>query len=365
MLKKLKLFPSDFFFDADTEKQFRIQLNARAKRSSIIAAYLVSLILATFVVASLFQPEPFVNPINFIRLSIIAICLHAIKKLKRETIESYHKSWFWYGLGLTALCTLLFYNYAATYGELKEGGPMILIILTSAINMICLKEKLVMWLTMGVGLLAIHFHLNVDLTWTFYFYSIGVVSMSVVQYQTDILMRSHFRFERIETEKANTDKLTGIYNRRSFDIECTKLINALPENHHIGIAMIDIDYFKRFNDFYGHLAGDKALIEVAKILSGFDTEMVIRFGGEEFILVKTFEKPDPTWLNDVSEHFKTANIIHKEAPLGYLTVSLGVVIATKSAETDLDKKTLLSIADECLYHSKNLGRNRRVLKQIN
>lgn len=353
----MNLFPSSFFFPKDIEQKFRIQLNKRAKRSSVISAYLVSALLLSLLVISIVEGESFFSDVNVIRLLMVFISLLAGKYLRNGDNNSLHKIWFLCSLLLTSLCALLFYRYAATQGELKEGGPIMMIILTCSVNMLDLKEKLLLWLALGIGLAAIQLNLNVDITWTLFFYLAATVSMAALQYQTDMLMRSHYQYELIEAEKAQTDKLTGVFNRRSFDKEVSKQLATMKDGESFALAMIDIDNFKLFNDNYGHLAGDSALIDVAQMLSSCEADMVTRFGGEEFILTEKMAVKECDWLSDLPKRCKALNIPHKYSPKGYLTVSVGVVIVTKSNNNILSKTQLLTLADKCLYKAKAQGKN--------
>lgn len=182
--------------------------------------------------------------------------------------------------------------------------------------------------------------------------------MGAKQFQTDMLLRSHYKYELIEKTKAQTDKLTGIDNRYRFDREIKLLLNNLKPGQYISLAMIDIDYFKKYNDLYGHLQGDNVLVEVAKLLSIQDADLVVRFGGEEFILVLVSENEREDWLSDLPLDFKYLNIPHQKSDVGYVSASLGVVTALKSDGSHMTKKQLLSAADNCLYQAKSAGRNR-------
>src|SRR5690606_30340934 len=99
-----------------------------------------------------------------------------------------------------------------------------------------------------------------------------------------------FNEQKNELEKlSNTDRLTNIANRRAFDMEMDKLWNRVSRHpHSAALVMVDIDYFKRYNDFYGHQAGDHALFDVAQALKQCakrTDEMAARTGGEEFTLI--------------------------------------------------------------------------------
>ena len=90
--------------------------------------------------------------------------------------------------------------------------------------------------------------------------------------------------------------------------------------------MIDVDYFKNYNDNYGHLEGDNVLIAVANRLKHCDADIVVRFGGEEFILVKTLQANELDWLSDLPKRFADDPIAHQYSPFNRITVSAGIAI---------------------------------------
>lgn len=158
------------------------------------------------------------------------------------------------------------------------------------------------------------------------------------------------------TERINQllqfDELTGVYNRRYFKENFDKVFDEFPNS--TGMILIDIDYFKRVNDNYGHDVGDDSLVSVARIISnslsghGF----VARFGGEEFVVVLK--------NHSLGESIELAETIRKniegyyiEPIQGHVTVSCGV-----SHSQDWEKDAMLKQADTKLYLAKALGRNR-------
>jgi len=167
-------------------------------------------------------------------------------------------------------------------------------------------------------------------------------------------------FIRAEVEY---DALTGIYNRRFFDKNMKRVISSLSRSDCLlSLLMIDIDLFKRYNDTYGHVEGDKCLKIVAQTLSRSITradDFVARYGGEEFVIVlsNTGEKGARLIAEKLLENIRDRNIPHEQNDAANcLTISIGVttgkVTHTHSAD-DFVKK-----ADEMLYKSKQNGRNR-------
>jgi len=163
-----------------------------------------------------------------------------------------------------------------------------------------------------------------------------------------------------------TDVLTGIHNRRYFNyIYARELKRAKRAKSYITFMMIDVDYFKQYNDFYGHLEGDAALKSVARVLKERlkrPSDYVFRLGGEEFgiLLIDTDELNSAKIAHELCEGLHMSEIKHNASKISqYLTISIGVVSCI--ADSSLDDDVFLSRADEMLYRAKEAGRNRYVI----
>jgi len=157
-----------------------------------------------------------------------------------------------------------------------------------------------------------------------------------------------------------TDSLTGLYNRRYFDHQFTQEWNrALRNDYALSVMIFDIDHFKRYNDHYGHVEGDKCLIKVAEILRSFfnrSNEFVARYGGEEFVAVLNCDESRCLEIsNSIHKKFEQAGIEHVKTDASIVTVSIGV--ASKIPAKDENSLDMLNRADEALYMAKNKGRN--------
>lgn len=160
-----------------------------------------------------------------------------------------------------------------------------------------------------------------------------------------------------------TDSLTTLHNRRYFNYIYDKEIKrAKRTKNYITFMMLDIDYFKQYNDTYGHIEGDHALKSVANVLKNRlkrPGDFVFRLGGEEFgvLLTNTDESNSANLARDICESIKLREIEHKNSLVNkYLSISVGVVCCI--ADKALDEELLLSRADEMLYEAKNSGRDR-------
>jgi ammonium transporter, Amt family len=169
--------------------------------------------------------------------------------------------------------------------------------------------------------------------------------------------------KKILSEQATVDVLTGLYNRRYFDDQYTKEWRlAFRSQQPVSLLMIDIDYFKNYNDCYGHHAGDECLKHVAAVISASlsrPTDFAVRYGGEEFVIVlpNTDVGGAAVVAETIHEELRERKIQHKESRVsGYLTLSIGVAWAIPVAA--LNESDLLFEADKALYEAKEGGRNR-------
>ena len=162
---------------------------------------------------------------------------------------------------------------------------------------------------------------------------------------------------------SSLDGLTGVPNRRRFDEVLVKeWQRSVRHSTAISLIMIDIDFFKFYNDTYGHQGGDECLIRVAQALEGAarrETDVVARYGGEEFgvILPETGAKGAFEVAEALRAVVEAENIAHANSKVcDHVTISVGV--ATWLPEKGSLSEHLLAAADEALYKSKEDGRNR-------
>lgn len=159
-----------------------------------------------------------------------------------------------------------------------------------------------------------------------------------------------------------TDGLTNIANRRAFDQRLlVELSSDKSSKYDLSILLIDVDYFKQYNDTYGHINGDEALQKIASSLESIinkKTDLVARYGGEEFVVIlpNTNAQQAEVIAQQMKQVIGLINIEHKTSKIAdAITVSIGIVTRVKNGKTDAD--TLMKSADIALYHSKTQGRN--------
>jgi diguanylate cyclase (GGDEF)-like protein len=167
-------------------------------------------------------------------------------------------------------------------------------------------------------------------------------------------------------ELAIRDGLTGLYNRRYFDEVVARVVKQLNRSGStVAFLMADLDFFKDYNDAYGHTAGDEALNSFAAVLSALvrrETDNVFRYGGEEFamLLSPTNRRTAEEFARQIIEDTRELNILHERSPLGRLSVSVGVALVDITPDTTF--QDLMDTADAALYEAKAEGRDRFVLR---
>jgi diguanylate cyclase (GGDEF)-like protein len=159
------------------------------------------------------------------------------------------------------------------------------------------------------------------------------------------------------------DPLTQVFNRRSMDrFLSTEWQLHLEQGRELSVLFIDIDFFKQYNDTYGHSAGDRCLIAVARTLKQNirnDRDMVARYGGEEFAVI--LPHTDCAMAQDIADRItqdiRQINMIHETSSVAE-TVTVSVGIATMVPDVGQPETTILETADTALYSAKRNGRDR-------
>lgn len=164
-----------------------------------------------------------------------------------------------------------------------------------------------------------------------------------------------------------TDALTGVANRRCFDLTLAReWRRSSREQTPLSLLMLDVDHFKSFNDFYGHPAGDGCLREVVSAAASAirrPGDLLARYGGEEFavILPDTWSEGASHIADEILAAIAGTNHVHAASPLGRVSVSIGIACMIPQGESGFAQ--LLESADRALYEAKCSGRNRAQLAQ--
>jgi diguanylate cyclase (GGDEF)-like protein len=178
------------------------------------------------------------------------------------------------------------------------------------------------------------------------------------------LRRAQLALEQIATH----DSLTGLANRRLFERSLEiEFARGARQVSPVSLIMLDIDFFKRYNDAYGHVAGDHCLMQVAQVVKTCcqrKADLAVRYGGEEFavLLPDTDINGALAIAGQIRRSVIDKHIIHSGSPTGYLTVSLGCYAFIPSGNDSLE--TFIHRADAALYQAKNAGRNRAAVLSL-
>jgi diguanylate cyclase (GGDEF)-like protein len=161
---------------------------------------------------------------------------------------------------------------------------------------------------------------------------------------------------------ASTDGLTGLANRRAFDqyLEKEWARARRPPYSPLAVIILDLDFFKQYNDHYGHVLGDECLKQVAKVLQSGRrvSDLTARIGGEEFsvILPATDIDGAMTVAETLRRRIEGLRVEHMRSPMGVVTASFGVAVATNDGNEKI--QDVMQAADKALYGAKENGRNR-------
>ncbi|WP_169337254.1 GGDEF domain-containing protein [Psychromonas ossibalaenae] len=250
-------------------------------------------------------------------------------------------------------------NYSATWSFLYIYICMIVYghkngLIFTGIYLLILLPMLFTWVGHNLGILEFIRFTFIALTSLFFSY----LSEWSISATLNKLADTQKKLEII----SQTDGLTGLYNRRQFDSVFTKEINTAKRNKNIlAFVILDIDYFKHYNDAYGHQEGDFALIKVAQQLQeGMQrsNDAVFRLGGEEFALLFQVKKERDavTVTENIIKIIEQLQIPHRDSQVSaYLTISAGLF--TIKPQQIISEQYAYKACDELLYQAKKSGRN--------
>ncbi|MGJ0359744.1 cache domain-containing protein [Aliarcobacter cryaerophilus] len=204
---------------------------------------------------------------------------------------------------------------------------------------------------------------NGDIYWTYAIMTPILKNSEIIGFtsiKSDITNKKHIE------ELSITDELTKIYNRRFFNIKIEEEINrAKRDKKELCLIILDIDFFKQYNDTYGHQEGDIVIKSVANVLkrkTNRADDFAFRVGGEEFVIITHIEKDKVlNYANSIKDDIENLKIEHSGNKASkYVTISLGVVC--KNAIEINSSEELYKEADDNLYEAKRSGRNCVVIK---
>jgi diguanylate cyclase (GGDEF)-like protein len=362
-------------FSGLLEKEFRefyVQQNLpRARLSGLIAIILVLAVTCIdFVAASATNTS-----LNALRLGVLCPMLAVIGvAISLPAARRYYSEVAAVGVTLVGVVVTYISHIAALQGDSYVLAGLVMVILYA-----CLFLGLLFDIAIGISALLVGTHLAsgfvLELPMNELFYMTAMLGAAAViggisTYNLEHALRTNFLETRLLNELAERDGLTGLYNRRIFDDFIRRIWRqSRREQEALAIIFVDIDYFKIYNDLYGHQAGDDCLKKVANSIARcakrpFDFSA--RYGGEEFVLV-LYGPPDDyarTLPEQIRRDVLDLAIPHAGSDCERsVTVSVGVSLARAASTRSL--AGAIQTADEALYQAKREGRNRVVFKDTN
>jgi diguanylate cyclase (GGDEF)-like protein len=349
------------------EKEFRESYVAqnlpRARLSGLIALIIVLAVTCI----DLLLGTATAGTLNTLRLGVLCPLLVAFAiGISVPAAQRYYTEIIAVGVTLVGLVVTYIAHLGALGGSSYVLAGLVLVVLYG-----CLFLGLLFNVAMGVTafLIVAHFvtGIVVGLPFDQLYYSTAILGGAAViggisTYNLEHALRTNFLETRMLNELAERDGLTGLYNRRIFDDYVERLWRqSRREDTAVAIIFVDIDFFKSYNDLYGHQAGDDCLKKVAKCIARgakrpFD--FAARYGGEEFVLV--LYGPPEEYARTVPEQIRR-DVLELAIPHGgsqaakHVTVSVGLSLA--SPETSRSLAGAIQTADEALYQAKREGRN--------
>ena len=365
MKPKLKeLFLASFEFEDYNPIQTKILL--------LNAMFFITIIInVLFVFINLFVTHSYMLFfVNFFMATVIAYALYLLREKKKDILASYIGN-----------ATLFVSFLAIAFFKQGENYTLIWSFFFAPFAIITLgaRQGLIISFAFIMTMLAVTYtgiSIWDNATWkaeTFLRFGLAHFVMLYVMYaiqnsneSADKKIRQLRQKEKLQLkllEKLSvTDTLTSLYNRRFFEeIFPRQIENAKSNQELLTFFTLDLDYFKQYNDTYGHQKGDWALIQIAELLKEVfnkSDDYTFRIGGEEFAGIFLNENVSDihALVREVETKLNASQIEHKGNPVeGILTCSIGVYI--KEVEDDLNHQEIYRLADEALYKAKRNGRN--------
>jgi diguanylate cyclase (GGDEF)-like protein len=362
-----------FRFRYPLEQQFRdVHLERNLPRARFATAIYLALVLVVTAINMIGgvapPPERVLEPIYLLRVGVACPALVLILAATYvPPLRRHYQAIASAAVTVTGLSVMAISALAASSGlpQFQMGDVLVLVYATLFLGLL-FRLVVTVAAALGAGFIGIGIAIGVPSEDLVFAASVLIATglMAVLSAGTvERLVRTSFIETRLLNDIAERDGLSGLYNRRMFDTLARRLWQqAQRDSEAIQVILVDIDHFKRFNDLYGHQAGDDCIRRVASLIASaakrpFD--FCARYGGEEFALV--LYAPSGADPNALPEQIRR-NIMAQELPHAgsdaaqVITVSVGSAIAEAGTKRSL--AGLIQTADEALYRAKQTGRNR-------
>ncbi|MBU0807912.1 GGDEF domain-containing protein [Pseudomonas sp. MIL19] len=361
-------------FDGELEqafKRYHANVFLRRMRWALLVATLLALLFV--LLDAINMPDPLRGQVLALRLGVIQpLLLLAWLATYRRGLRDHLQLIggtvaLLCGLAVAAIIGLArYHNFALPY----EGIILVTVFFYFLTGLRFSTAVLCGWLTFFVYLMV---ELSVGLTGEWLvsnalFLALANVIGSVGCYSLEYATRQNFLAHGLLQDLAEKDFLTGLLNRRAFTERAERSWRqAQREKQALGVVMMDIDFFKRYNDHYGHAAGDEALRQVARVIGEHarrPLDCAARYGGEEFVGVwyGLGEEQLLAILQDICHATEALALSHAHSDAaGVVTLSIGLAYLTPQPHQSL--ADALRLADVALYLAKEQGRNRVVGKR--
>jgi two-component system cell cycle response regulator len=292
---------------------------------------------------------------------LVFLMLVVILYLRLKYIKNYRVLIYWftlYEIVASISFLVIFYMYPSPNFLIQSFGVMIIIL---AIFLIPNRWIYMVFVSVTVSIsffaLSAHYLKDVklsELSASIVYLIIVIILSGISSYRINYFKRMQFIYNKKLVEMSIHDPLTGIFNRFKFDEELRDWISYSKRyKTPMSLVIFDFDDFKKINDNYGHLEGDKVLIEAVKLIKSNirSTDVFARWGGEEFVVLLPNTEKQPAL--ELTERLRTAVAGHTFDNAGNITCSFGVA----SLKEHDDFSSLLHRADKMLYVAKYAGKN--------
>ncbi|MBU2712155.1 diguanylate cyclase [Zooshikella harenae] len=354
-------------FDTDIESLFRHHYDATNRFVKLFTTNIVLLVVIYYLTQSITFPDSQLAGILLSALLVLSVILASAGILVHRLHFLSRVSLFIFNL-LLLLTIPLFYKMTTSSSISQYFIFFFILLYTYIFSGLIWRDCIVISLTALTCVLSFNLERTIIFIQSdfFIFFLFSIIFCIGAGYYKEFQNRQFFLIEEMLSQQAETDPLTGISNRRTLNHHLVKLWKqACREKKNLALILVDIDYFKLFNDYYGHIAGDHALKRIATELTHHarrPLDLVARYGGEEFALL--LYDIDANALSEHSNKIVTSiaalEIPHEASKITKkLTISCGSRLLY--ARPNLSVRKLLADADQALYSAKAHGRNQAVI----